>query len=58
MSPERDDGVSSYTDRVVSVLVPDEQKDSPEPPAAEGEAEVRESIRIQSLIATIGSTWG
>jgi predicted RNA-binding protein len=45
-------------DGVVSVSVPEEEKDAPEPAAAEGEAEVRESIRIQSLIATIGSKMG
>lgn len=34
------------------------KKDAPEPAAAEGEAEVRESIGIQALIATIGSKMG
>jgi hypothetical protein len=45
-------------DGVVSVSVPEEEKDEPRPAAADGEAEVRESIRIQALIATIGSKMG
>jgi hypothetical protein len=45
-------------DGVVSVSVPEEEKDEAEAPAADGDAEVRESIRIQALIATIGSKMG
>jgi hypothetical protein len=45
-------------DGVVSVSVPEEEKDEAGPAAGDGEAEVRESIRIQALIATIGSKKG
>lgn len=45
-------------DGVVSVSVPEEEKEEPEAAAPGGESDVRESIRIQALIAAIGSKMG
>jgi predicted RNA-binding protein len=44
-------------DRTVSVSIPGDPED-PIKPSAESEQEVRESIRVQTLIATIGSQMG